>query len=178
MSFEINWEKLSDDDGSELSETIRAFLDQRFKEMTLPSYLKSISVTSFDLGSIAPDIEIRRITDPFPEFYLDDDYDDVPGTTGGDSRGGGSASGGGGGGPPDLRTTARRDDIDNRSVAESRTSEPPAYETDESESGYPLNNNSIRFNEVSGSLSFNSMMIHDPEKKKLIIKDAFFGFFW
>lgn len=75
MSFEINWETLQAD-GDQFSESIRAFLDNRFKEMTLPSYLKSISVTSFELGNIAPSIEIKRITDPFPEFYMDDDDDD------------------------------------------------------------------------------------------------------
>lgn len=73
MSIEINWDTLMEDGGGQLSETIRLFLDQRFKEMALPSYLKSISVTSFDLGKVAPDIVIQRITDPFPEFYVDDD---------------------------------------------------------------------------------------------------------
>lgn len=76
MSIEINWEKLTEDSGDQLSETIRQFLDQRFQEMALPSYLKSISVTSFDLGEVAPDIVIQRITDPFPEFYSDDELDD------------------------------------------------------------------------------------------------------
>lgn len=73
MSIEINWNKLKEDDGDQLSETIRQFLDQRFQEMTLPSYLKSISVTSFDLGKVAPDIVIQNITDPFAEFYSDDE---------------------------------------------------------------------------------------------------------
>lgn len=87
MSIEINWDRLTEEGGDQLSESIRRFLDQRFKEMTLPSYLKSISVTSFDLGEIAPDIVIQRISDPFPEFYADDDDDDdssivpVPGSS-------------------------------------------------------------------------------------------------
>lgn len=129
MSFEINWEKLKDGDGDALSETIRAFLDQRFKEMTLPSYLKSISVSSFDLGSVAPDIEIRRITNPFEEFYMEDED--------GDSA---TASGSSGDERERVRLRVERDlrDSDVQSTTELSTiSEPPAYETDESESGYP-----------------------------------------
>lgn len=149
MSFEINWEKLQDDDGAQLSETIRAFLDQRFKEMTLPSYLKSISVTSFDLGNIAPDIEIRRITDPFPEFYMDDEDDDAGGPgTNGDVRGMTNLS-------ADARS-ARRDETDSRSTAGSTVSEPPAYETDESVTDYNNTSDSIRPGDNQGSLSFNN----------------------
>lgn len=148
MSFEINWEKLQDDDGAQLSETIRAFLDQRFKEMTLPSYLKSISVTSFDLGNIAPDIEIRRITDPFPEFYMDEEEEEDSGVS--NRNGIGNLS-------TDPRN--RRDDTDTRSNVGSTISEPPAYETDGSESGYN-NNDSLRPGDGPGSLPFNSTCLY------------------
>lgn len=149
MSFEINWERLQDADGDQLSETIRAFLDQRFKEMTLPSYLKSISVTSFDLGNIAPDIVIRRITDPFPEFYMDDD-DEEPVVSGAATAGNSF----GRSGHSETRNV-RRDETDNRSAVGSTSSEPPAYETDESESGYPVNGTN-RSGENHGALPFNS----------------------
>jgi distribution and morphology protein 12 len=124
MSFEINWDKLLED-GDQLSETIRSFLDQRFKEMSLPSYLKSISVTSFDLGTIAPNIEIKRITDPFPEFYSDDEEDDEvdePVISGhhGDAVGINN-------GP----LSQLSDMTSTRSGAGSTISEPPAYQTDE-----------------------------------------------
>lgn len=38
----------------------------------MPSVLRNIEVLSFDLGSIPPEITIKDITDPFPEFYEDD----------------------------------------------------------------------------------------------------------
>lgn len=120
MSFEINWDKLLED-GDQLSETIRSFLDQRFKEMTLPSYLKSISVTSFDLGNIAPNIEIKRITDPFPEFYSDDEEDETDDEQVINGRHGDGDVG-------QLHNSGAR------SVAGSTTSEPPAYQTDEEQS--------------------------------------------
>lgn len=124
MSFEINWEKLLED-GDQLSETIRSFLDQRFKEMTLPSYLKSISVTSFDLGNIAPNIEIKRITDPFPEFYSDDEEEDE-----------GDESvihvhHGHAGGISSTPLSQMSDTTSMRSGTGSTISEPPAYQTDE-----------------------------------------------
>lgn len=72
MSIDIDWEKLTVENDL-ISESIRSFLDQRFQEMKLPSFLKSISVTSFDLGNIPPKVVIQSITDPFPEFYSDED---------------------------------------------------------------------------------------------------------
>lgn len=71
MSIEIDWDKLLEN-GAELSEKIRIFLDNQFQALDLPPYIASVSVTSFDLGTNAPDIVIKDICDPFPEFYNDE----------------------------------------------------------------------------------------------------------
>lgn len=76
MSIEIDWDKLLQD-GDELSEKIRVFLDNQFQALSLPPYIASISVTSFDLGKSSPEITIRDITDPFPEFYEDESQDNA-----------------------------------------------------------------------------------------------------
>lgn len=67
MSIDINWEKLNED--NILNDSIRDFLNSQVQGLELPDYLMNIEVTSFSLGSIAPDITIRHIGDPFPDFY-------------------------------------------------------------------------------------------------------------
>lgn len=71
MSVELDWSKLD----NALAEKVRAFLNERFQNISLPSMLKSIEIVSFDFGSIPPTIEIRHITDPYPEFY-EESYDE------------------------------------------------------------------------------------------------------
>jgi mitochondrial distribution and morphology protein 12 len=85
MSIETDWSKLiNDEDG--LSEKVRAFLDNQFQNLTLPPYIKALAVTSFDFGSQAPEITIKNITDPFPQFYNDDEFDsDSESAAGGDT---------------------------------------------------------------------------------------------
>ncbi|KAK7186911.1 hypothetical protein PSPO01_07040 [Paraphaeosphaeria sporulosa] len=82
MSIDINWEKLTGgSDGSLRAESIRAFIHDRFQQVTLPRFIRSVHVHSFDFGSIPPEIEIKDICDPLPDFYeededyLDDDED-------------------------------------------------------------------------------------------------------
>ncbi|CAN6602873.1 mitochondrial distribution and morphology protein 12 [Trichomonascus vanleenenianus] len=70
MSVEFDWERLLEDE-EVISEKIRSFLDRQFQQLTLPPYIKSLSVTSFNLGTVAPEITIKHIADPFPEFYSD-----------------------------------------------------------------------------------------------------------
>lgn len=71
MSIEINWDTLlQDEDG--LAEKVRAFLDNQFQSLTLPPYIKALSVTSFDFGTQAPEITIKNITSPFLQFYSDE----------------------------------------------------------------------------------------------------------
>jgi distribution and morphology protein 12 len=72
MSINIDWDKLLEDE-LRLSEKVREFLDNQFSKLQLPEYIQSLSVTKFRLGSVAPEITLKNITDPFPEFY--DDYE-------------------------------------------------------------------------------------------------------
>ena len=78
MSIDINWERLTGGpDGSSRAETIRAFIHDRFQQVTLPRFIRSVHVHSFDFGSVPPEIEIKDICDPLPDFYEEDeDYPD------------------------------------------------------------------------------------------------------
>lgn len=74
MSIDINWEKLTGgSDGSSRAESIRAFIHDRFQQVTLPRFIRSVHVHSFDFGSIPPEIEIKDICDPLPDFYEEDE---------------------------------------------------------------------------------------------------------
>ncbi|KAJ4292440.1 Mitochondrial distribution and morphology protein 12 [Kalmusia sp. IMI 367209] len=78
MSIDINWETLTDGaDGSRRAEAIRAFIHDRFQQVTLPRFIRSVHVHSFDFGTVPPEIEIKDICDPLPDFYEEDeDYPD------------------------------------------------------------------------------------------------------
>ena len=71
MSVDLDWSKLDE----AIAEKVRDFLNERFRNLSLPSMLKSIEMTSFEFGSIPPTIEIQHITDPYPEFY-EESYED------------------------------------------------------------------------------------------------------
>jgi mitochondrial distribution and morphology protein 12 len=86
MSIDLNWDKLTTGpDGVALAESIRDFIHERFQTVTLPRFIKSVSVHTFEFGSTAPEIEIKDICDPLPDFYeenaedLGDDEDDEEG---------------------------------------------------------------------------------------------------
>lgn len=68
MSLEIDWSSL----GPSVSSKIQDFLNGILVEAELPNILRNIEVLSFDLGTTAPEITLRDITDPFPEFYEDE----------------------------------------------------------------------------------------------------------
>ncbi|CZR55139.1 probable Mitochondrial distribution and morphology protein 12 [Phialocephala subalpina] len=77
MSIELNWETLTTGpDGIALAEKIRDFVHDKFQTVTLPRFIKSVKVHEFEFGSIAPEIEIKDICDPLPDFYeeTEDDY--------------------------------------------------------------------------------------------------------
>lgn len=74
MSFDINWENLVQD--NTINEALREFLDDQFKSLTLPSFISGLTVSSFNLGSVPPDVSIIHISDPFDEFY-DQDLTDI-----------------------------------------------------------------------------------------------------
>lgn len=78
MSIDINWDTLTGGaDGTARAETIRAFIHDRFQQVTLPRFIRSVHVHSFDFGSVPPEIEIKDICDPLPDFYEEDeDYPD------------------------------------------------------------------------------------------------------
>ncbi|KAK2627486.1 hypothetical protein QTJ16_003452 [Diplocarpon rosae] len=77
MSIDLNWENLTTgSDGAALAERIRDFIHDKFQTVTLPRFIKSVNVHAFEFGSIAPEIEIKDICDPLPDFYeeTEDDY--------------------------------------------------------------------------------------------------------
>jgi mitochondrial distribution and morphology protein 12 len=77
MSLDIRWETItSGPDGQELAEKVRAFIHDKFQQITLPRFISSVSVHSFDFGKDCPEIDIKDICDPLPEFYEEDDEED------------------------------------------------------------------------------------------------------
>ncbi|KAI6713540.1 hypothetical protein PZA11_005811 [Diplocarpon coronariae] len=76
MSIDLNWEKLTTGpDGAALAERIREFIHEKFQTVTLPRFIKSVKVHAFEFGSVAPEIEIKDICDPLPDFYEEADDD-------------------------------------------------------------------------------------------------------
>src|ERR1700712_921673 len=74
MSVDIQWEILTGGtEGSELAETIRAFIHDRFQKVALPRFIRSVNVHSFEFGDAPPDIEVKNICDPLPDFYEEED---------------------------------------------------------------------------------------------------------
>lgn len=77
MSIDLNWEAAtSGPDGEQLAERIRSFIHDKFQQVPLPRFIRSVNVHSFDFGSIAPDLEIKDICDPFVDFYEESDSED------------------------------------------------------------------------------------------------------
>lgn len=76
MSIDLNWETLtSGTDGEALAVTIRDFIHDRFQTVTLPRFIRSVSVHSFDFGAIPPEVELKDICDPLPDFYEENGED-------------------------------------------------------------------------------------------------------
>ncbi|EPE29777.1 hypothetical protein GLAREA_00937 [Glarea lozoyensis ATCC 20868] len=77
MSIDLNWETLTTGpDGIELAERIRDFVHDKFQTITLPRFIKGVKVHTFEFGSTGPDIEIKDICDPLPDFYEETEDDD------------------------------------------------------------------------------------------------------
>lgn len=72
MSVDLDWQKL---DG-ELAGHVKNFLNKHFQSITKPSFIGDVEITAFEWGKEAPQIEITNITDPFPEFYEEEDEQD------------------------------------------------------------------------------------------------------
>ncbi|KAH6664124.1 hypothetical protein B0J14DRAFT_252580 [Halenospora varia] len=76
MSIELNWETLTTGpDGVALAERIRDFVHDKFQTITLPRFIKSVKVHAFEFGTIAPELEIKDICDPLPDFYEETEDD-------------------------------------------------------------------------------------------------------
>ncbi|KAL8370516.1 hypothetical protein RB595_000746 [Gaeumannomyces hyphopodioides] len=94
MSIELNWETLTQGpDGDELKNRIRDFIHAKFQTVPLPRFIKSVTVHDFQFGSIPPELELKDITDPLPDFYEEDpdaDYDDDDDDDDDDEGGGGA----------------------------------------------------------------------------------------
>lgn len=77
MSVDINWNELTGGpDGEALAETIREFIHQRFQSIALPKLIRSVTVHGFEFGNIPPEVVLKDIGDPLPDFYETDDDDD------------------------------------------------------------------------------------------------------
>ena len=83
MSVDINWETLTGGpDGEALAETIRDFIHTRFQQINWPKLIRSVEVHSFDFGTVAPQVVLKDICEPLPDFYEtenDDDGSENPG---------------------------------------------------------------------------------------------------
>ncbi|KAJ5919494.1 hypothetical protein N7454_009329 [Penicillium verhagenii] len=76
MSIEVDWATAtSGPDGEALAERIRAFVHDKFQEVALPRFIRSVQVHSFEFGTIGPDLEIKDFCEPFSDFYEEDDDD-------------------------------------------------------------------------------------------------------
>lgn len=72
--MDIAWDLItSGSDGDALAENIRAFIHMKFQQITLPRFINAVHVHSFEFGSVCPEIQIKDICDPLPDFYEDDD---------------------------------------------------------------------------------------------------------
>lgn len=70
MSIELNWETLTTGpDGEALAHSIRDFIHTKFQSVPLPRFIKSVTVHDFEFGTTPPELELKDITDPLPDFY-------------------------------------------------------------------------------------------------------------
>ena len=73
MSITIDWASLTTGpSGLALADSIRDFIHDKFQQVTLPRFIRSVHVHSFDFGDQSPVVELKDISDPLPEFYEDD----------------------------------------------------------------------------------------------------------
>lgn len=76
MSVDLAWDQITaGPDGEALAETIRAFIHAKFQQITLPRFINAVHVHTFEFGSTCPQIELKDICDPLPDFYEDEDED-------------------------------------------------------------------------------------------------------
>lgn len=74
MSIDIDWARLTTGpEGLDLAASIRDFIHDKFQQVTLPRFIRSVHVHSFEFGDQCPDVEIKDIGDPWEHFYEDED---------------------------------------------------------------------------------------------------------
>ena len=70
MSIDIDWDTLtSGPSGQELADSIRDFIHNKFQQVQLPRFIRSVEVHTFDFGKECPVVELKDITDPLHDFY-------------------------------------------------------------------------------------------------------------
>lgn len=72
MSIDLDWDGLINSDDIDVAEWLRSLLDKQFQQLALPRNIRSVSITTLSLGTIPPELEIKHISDPFPEFYAEE----------------------------------------------------------------------------------------------------------
>ncbi|KAL8936709.1 MAG: hypothetical protein Q9216_004796 [Gyalolechia sp. 2 TL-2023] len=74
MSIDIDWEGLTTGpEGLALADSIKDFIHEKFQQVQLPRFIRSVEVHSFDFGKECPRVELKDICDPLSEFYEPDD---------------------------------------------------------------------------------------------------------
>ena len=135
MSIDLNWDTLTTgSDGAALAENIRDFVHDKFQTMTLPRFIKSVKVHAFDFGTISPEIEIKDICDPLPDFY--EETDDNYGEEGEEDESEGWRSRGGS--ENSLRERRRVERVERMNGHEKVTHPPPYIDTRPRDIGSPF----------------------------------------
>ncbi|KAI4187146.1 MAG: hypothetical protein L6R41_003011 [Letrouitia leprolyta] len=76
MSIDIDWEGLTTGpEGLGLANSIKDFIHDKFQQVQLPRFIRSVEVHSFDFGKECPSVDLKDICDPLSEFYEPDEED-------------------------------------------------------------------------------------------------------
>ncbi|KAL9015734.1 MAG: hypothetical protein Q9185_006874 [Variospora sp. 1 TL-2023] len=77
MSIDIDWEGLTTGtEGLALADSIKDFIHEKFQQVQLPRFIRSVEVHSFDFGRECPVVELKDICDPLSEFYAAEEDQD------------------------------------------------------------------------------------------------------
>ncbi|KAL9608871.1 MAG: hypothetical protein Q9167_006320 [Letrouitia subvulpina] len=77
MSVDIDWQGLTTGpEGLALAESVKDFIHDKFQQVQLPHFIRSVSVHAFDFGKECPVVDLKDICDPLPEFYEDQDAEE------------------------------------------------------------------------------------------------------
>ena len=74
MSIDIDWHRLTTGaEGTDLANSIREFIHDKFQQVELPRFIRSVQVHTFNFGDVCPHVEIKDFGDPWEEFYEDEE---------------------------------------------------------------------------------------------------------